>query len=79
MLRTDVRLLKVARQGIEPRLTDSKSVVHPSHSQASYYSFKCPSQESNLVLDLRKVACASGTLHGLDDLKSGISNLKFEI
>ena len=34
MLRTDVRLLKVARQGIEPRLTDSKSVVHPSHSQA---------------------------------------------
>ena len=27
MLRTDVRLLKVARQGIEPRLTDSKSVV----------------------------------------------------
>ena len=36
----------------------------PSGSQSSPKNPECPCQESNLVYDLRKVACESGTLQG---------------
>ncbi len=35
--------------------------ANPSHSQAIL--FQCPCQESNLIFDLRRVACVSTTLH----------------
>jgi hypothetical protein len=35
--------------------------ANPSHSQA--ITIQCPCQESNLIFDLRRVACASTTLH----------------
>ncbi len=48
---------RAARQGVEPRLTDSKSVVLSitlAGRNLENGSFsQCPSQESNLVLDLR--------------------------
>src|SRR5436309_1545865 len=50
----------ILRPGVEPGLAASKTAVPPTHSQ----SRQCPRQESNLVYDLRKVACASGTLQG---------------
>ncbi len=59
---------RAARQGVEPRLTDSKSVVLSitlAGQNVENGSFsQCPSQESNLVLDLRRVACESVTLQG---------------
>jgi hypothetical protein len=45
--------------GVEPGLTASKAAVRPPHSQG-----KCPRQESNLVFDLRRVACESVTPQG---------------
>ena len=54
---------KVARQGIEPCLTVSKTVVRIHHTRKPCCSHQCPCQESNLIFDLRRVACASTTLH----------------
>ncbi len=54
---------KVARQGIEPCLTVSKTVVRIHHTRKPCCFHQCPCQESNLIFDLRRVACASTTLH----------------
>ena len=69
----DIRLLKhvlqlgsrssVARQGIEPCLTVSKTVVRIHHTRKPCCFHQCPCQESNLIFDLRRVACVSTTLH----------------
>ena len=53
----------VARQGIEPCLTVSKTVVRIHHTRKPLM-VEYPCQESNLIFDLRRVACASTTLHG---------------
>ena len=45
-----------------PLETALQAAALPSGS--SVKSFKCPRQESNLVFDLRRVACESGTLRG---------------
>ena len=54
---------RVARQGIEPCLTVSKTVVRIHHTRKPCCFHQCPCQESNLIFDLRRVACASTTLH----------------
>ncbi len=55
-------LQRVARQGIEPCLTVSKTVVRIHHTRKPYCSSVSMS-ESNLIFDLRRVACVSTTLH----------------
>ena len=45
-----------------PLQTALQAVAGPSGSSVSY--FQCPRQESNLVFDLRRVACESGTPRG---------------
>jgi hypothetical protein len=55
----------VPRQGIGPCLAASKTAVRPTHSRGAIRTEQCPRQESNLVDDLRRVACESGTLQGL--------------
>ena len=71
---------KVARQGVEPRLTDSKSVVLSitlaGQTVKNDLFSQCPSQESNLVLDLRRVACVSVTLQGPGSL---VVRARFEL
>ena len=54
---------KVARQGIEPCPTVSKTVVRIHHTRKPCCFHQCPCQESNLIFDLRRVACVSTTLH----------------
>ena len=54
---------QVARQGIEPCLTVSKTVVRIHHTRKPCCFHQCPCQESNLIFDLRRVACVSTTLH----------------
>jgi hypothetical protein len=52
----------IPHPGIEPGLAVSKTAVHPAHSRE--VKTECPCQESNLVYDLRRVACESVTLQG---------------
>jgi len=54
---------EVARQGIEPCLTVSKTAVRIHHTRKPLM-VEYPCQESNLIFDLRRVACVSTTLHG---------------
>ena len=54
---------QTARQGIEPCLTVSKTVVRIHHTRKPCCFHQCPCQESNLIFDLRRVVCASTTLH----------------
>jgi hypothetical protein len=61
--RSHLNAFKVARQGIEPCLTVSKTVVRIHHTRKPCYFHQCPCQESNLIFDLRRVACVSTTLH----------------
>lgn len=61
---TTCRDRPIPRPGVEPGLAVSKTAVRPPHPRGFQGLSRYPRQESNLVCDLRSVACASGTLQG---------------
>ena len=52
----------IPRPGIGPGLAASKAAVRPPHSRGNWHS--SPRQESNLVYDLRRVACSPSHSEG---------------
>ncbi len=58
--KSEISNSRIPHRGVEPRLTASKAVVRPSHSQGEA-SPNCSAKESNLVSRFRRPRCVRHT------------------